>query len=222
MSKKIDDIADIIAELYFCDRVIKFVPGVGKSGDSPWCGIKNKWKPVTGHIALDILLRNTILSKIRPKIIKTENGIKREELQKGIEILRNEINELIVTDSNPELLSKYQNYLLILESLLVDCLEIGNFETSIDYCETAKNAIQIFQHYSVHAEELYNKINAKLGITVKEAQSGFEYANDKWATYREFDKSVLTEEENKKYQIYLRRNNMQDGQTSYVPSYERK
>jgi hypothetical protein len=235
--------ADVIAELYKNQTILNFKPMLNKgvrakngvygptsnSSDKRVHmlemnnmfskSVEYKYNHVSGHDAIDSILKKTLQSNIRPSVKLTPNGIKRDELKKGIQLLQTQINQLIACNRNGDRdaeLDKSQKALSVFEQKYADCLEEGHFEIETDYKEVAKNALLILFKSDSESEQLHKLINLKFGIKVNHLT---EYMEDRRLLQQYTKKEQITNaEEEKSYH----RNFVNHNTTTkkYVPSYK--
>jgi hypothetical protein len=163
---------------------------------------------IKGHQSLDQILKLTIISNIPPDKKITENGLQCEELKKGIELLKLEINNIIANNSNEQNNAEIelsQSQLSILENKYAECLSKGNFEQTTDYKEIAIKALQILANHDADSEKLYIMINKRFGIIMNKIMTKKDLWMKRWEEYEENLEYIvqnLSEKEQAEYEDY--------------------
>jgi hypothetical protein len=211
----LENIATEVAKLYSNPIVMNFIPRIGGSRKSNFrealsTRVKYNLAQITGKKPLDIILKNTLSSNILPETKKTKNGIAKDELQQGIDILKAQINNLIAANKNSENdkeLEMCQEFLSILEETYIKCLELDNFEEVTDFKDIAAKTLKILSKSDDDAENLFILINRKLGIPM-EHKTKKEKWMERWEHYEKYEKDhmkcELDENEQRQYTDYLR------------------
>jgi len=222
-------IAKIVCQLYTHPFIQNFRPGISKgrprnrqkgelskpnSSEKSKHAIENNnfcsmWinpdlTSILNHEPLDQLLKKVIISNIPNETIVTQNGIDKEELKKGINILKSQINSLLANQQEHELKEK-QETLAILEEKYNQCLKEGNFEKVINYRAIVGNALNILANDDSISEKLYILINHEFGHELTNIRkTKKEFWEKKWADYEENREHIkLSSDEEREYQEYL-------------------
>jgi len=189
-----EHIATIVIEMYHKQDTLKLRPMLAKknvrssnigpnssdkkkhsleSNDACYLRVEEQYSTIPGYEPLDLLLKKIICSNIPPVTKITQNGIDRDKLKKGIELIKIEINNIISknknnTDSELNLtLENMQKDLNKLEEKYQECLINGNFEETINYRNIAIKTLKILSEGDESAEKLHALIEKKLGIQKK-------------------------------------------------------
>ena len=176
---------------------------------------------IKGHQSLDQFLKLVITSNILPEKKTTENGLQCEELKKGIELMKLEINNIIANNSNGQNNSEIeiaQSHLSILENKYDECLSKGDFEQTTDYKEIAIKALQILSNRDENSEKLYILINKRFGININKIMTKKELWMKRWEEYEEnlmYMVQNLTEKEKEEYDDYKREKEIMERRASY-------
>jgi hypothetical protein len=169
-----DNIAKIIAELYNDPRVKNFTPVLNNKGKKQKKNSSEKTKYIENmnninnlyihyeysfvpdRETIGTILKKTIQANIPPKCELTLNGKKRDDMKKGIDILKPQINNVIANNKNGEQdfnLEKMKKQLSIFEEAYKECLEIGNFEIITNYKQISIDTLILLSEASKDLEE---------------------------------------------------------------------
>jgi hypothetical protein len=204
---------NIIAELYSHKKIQDFVPALNKSKnnkkstsetyDIGYMFINEEYSHIPGKESLESILKKTIHANVPSHTELTPNGIMRDELKKGIDILRSHINNISANNKNGNLdaeLEKRRKELIILEKKYEECLEKGNFEVVTNYKDIAYQALKLLS--SASNDLKYRKENRIRTITdtEKKARELRELIHQKFGL--EFDRRERwqIEKDNKEYE----------------------
>lgn len=150
--------ANIIVELYSHKKIHDFIPTLNKGKksssetyDISYIFVNDDYSYISGKESLESILKKTIRANVPSRIELTPNGIMRDELKKGIDILRSYINNISANNKNKNLdaeLEKRKRELEILEKKYEECLANGNFETVTNYKDIAYHTLKLLSSAS--------------------------------------------------------------------------
>jgi hypothetical protein len=230
--------ANIIAELYSHKKIQDFIPILNrgnrnnKSGNGllideiSYMFVNDEYSHIQGKESLELLLKKTIHANVPSRTELTPNGIMRDELKKGIDILRAHINNVSANNKNGNLdaeLTKRKKELEILEQKYEECLKNGNFEVVTNYKVIAFQALKLLSSATTDlkyrkdnrirtltdmekkAKELYELIHQKFGLEVDKRERWqiekenkvYEYKNPEEREREEHEKEQYEKEYNK-------------------------
>jgi hypothetical protein len=222
----IDYVANIIVNLYSNKKLQNFIPTLNKGRNNTvksklqYMFINNDYSHIEGKESLDSILKKTIYANIPPLVELTSNGVMRNELKKGIEILKSHINNISANNKNgnfsDELIAR-KNELVILENKYNDCLQNGNFEIITDYKLIANQTLKLL--VSASNDWKYRKDNFIKTLTPREekAKELCELIHQKFGIEIDKRNKWQIEKENKIYEY----KNSTEVENEYTKEYSR-
>jgi hypothetical protein len=213
--RDIQYIANIILELYSHKKIQDYIPILNRGSRNNKSGngllideighmfVNDEYSYIRGRESLESLLKKTIHANVPSRTELTPNGTMRDELKKGIDILRSHINNVTANNKNGNLdaeLTKRKKELEILEKKYGECLENGNFEVVTNYKDIAFQALKLLSSASIDLK--YRKDNRirTLTDTEKKAKELYELIHQKFGLEIDKRERWQIEKENKMYE----------------------
>lgn len=222
-NKNLDYYATIVAELYSNQTLKEYVPTLNKgmkrnAGNNTNSSDKNKnlveidyflntficddYSYISNNEKLDIILKKTIKSNLPSKIELTENGKKRDDIKKALDILKLQINNLNAKNINKILddeINKKNIEITKLNEIYEICLKEGNFEIITDYKNIAIKCIEILSKATEEFKERRETRSRELSFNEKEGKKLYELINQKLGIKLDKRERWAKEKENEQY-----------------------
>lgn len=222
-NKNLDYYATIVAELYSNQTLKDYVPTLNKgmkrnAGNNTNSSNKTKnlveveyilnlficddYSYVSGKEKIDLILRKTIKCNLPSKVELTENGRKRDNIKKALDILKLQINNLNAKNINKvfdDEINKKKNEVAKLNEINDECLKNGNFEIITDYKNVAIKCIEILSKATCEFIKRRETRTRELNNIEKEGEKLYELINQKLGIKLDKRKHWIKEKENEQY-----------------------